>query len=73
MDQGGAMAGWNVPGYNSTGTARATKDTACIPKCVIDLEETGKDGKIRKSHYEGSLTKPNLQAGDEHPATARNC
>jgi hypothetical protein len=58
IDKSGAAAGWGVADYNITGTAWVTKDTACILQYAIDLDETGKDGKASKTHYEGGVTKP---------------
>jgi hypothetical protein len=57
IEKSGAAMGWGVADYNITGTAWVTKDTACILQYVIDLDETGKDGKASKTHYEGKVTK----------------
>jgi hypothetical protein len=43
--------------YNITGTAWVLKDANCVLQYNIDDEQVGKDGKISKAHYEGSVTK----------------
>ena len=51
-------SGWGVTDYSIAGSAWATKDTACILQYAIDLEKTTEDGKVEKTHYSGSITKP---------------
>jgi hypothetical protein len=43
--------------YNITGTAWALKDANCVLQYNIDDERVGKDGKVSKTHYEGTVTK----------------
>ncbi len=43
--------------YNITGTAWVLKDANCVLQYNIDYEETTKDGKVNKEHYEGTVTK----------------
>lgn len=43
--------------YNITGTAWVLKDANCVLQYNIDYEETAKDGKVNKRHYEGTVTK----------------
>jgi hypothetical protein len=43
--------------YNITGTAWVLKDANCILKYDINDEQVGKDGSIKKTHYEGTVTK----------------
>jgi hypothetical protein len=39
------------------GTAWVLKDGNCVLQYNIDYQETGKDGKVSKTHYEGTVTK----------------
>lgn len=43
--------------YNITGTAWVLKDAKCVLQYNIDDEQVGKDGKVSKTHYEGTVTK----------------
>jgi hypothetical protein len=43
--------------YNITGTAWMLKDAKCILQYDITDQQTGKDGKSRTTHYQGSMTK----------------
>lgn len=43
--------------YEITGTAWVEKDANCILQYNIDYQETGKDGKLSKTHYEGTTAK----------------
>jgi hypothetical protein len=43
--------------YNITGTAWVLKDAKCVLQYDITDQQTGKDGKSRTTHYEGSVTK----------------
>jgi hypothetical protein len=43
--------------YNITGTAWVLKDANCVLQYNIDDEQVGKDGKVSKTHYEGTITK----------------
>lgn len=49
--------GFAVKDYNITGSAWVAKDTGCVLQYNIDLEKDGKDGKVSKTHYEGTVTK----------------
>ena len=40
--------------YEIAGTAWVQKDTHCVLQYNIDYQETGKDGKVSKTHYEGT-------------------
>jgi hypothetical protein len=57
LDKYAGNWGWGTKDYNIVGSAWVTKHTGCILQYAIDLERTGKDGKLSKSHYEGSVTK----------------
>jgi hypothetical protein len=56
-DKAGYNAGMNARDYNIVGSAWLSKDTGCILKYVLDFEVDAKDGKISKTHYEGTVTK----------------
>jgi hypothetical protein len=43
--------------YNITGTAWVLKDANCVLQYNIDDEQVGTDGKVSKTHYEGTVTK----------------
>lgn len=43
--------------YNITGTAWVLKDANCVLQYNIDYEQDGKDGTVKKTHYEGTVTK----------------
>lgn len=43
--------------YNITGTAWVLKDANCVLQYNLDFEQDGKDGKVSKTHYEGTITK----------------
>jgi hypothetical protein len=43
--------------YNITGTAWVLKDAKCVLQYNIDDEQVGTDGKVSKTHYEGSVAK----------------
>jgi len=57
LDKFAWSQGWNVKDYNITGSVWVTKDTACILQYTIDLEKTGKDDQVSKTHYQGTVTK----------------
>jgi len=40
--------------YEIAGTAWVLKDGHCVLQYNIDYQETGKDGKVSKTHYEGT-------------------
>jgi len=43
--------------YDITCTAWVLKDANCVLQYAIDDEQVGNDGKVSKTHYEGSVTK----------------
>lgn len=47
----------NVADYNITGTAWVLKTANCVLQYDITDKRTGTDGKIRRTHYEGTVTK----------------
>lgn len=47
----------NLADYNITGTAWVLKNANCVLQYDITDERTGTDGKVRKTHYEGTVTK----------------
>ncbi|MHB8540923.1 MAG: hypothetical protein ACYDCD_08290 [Candidatus Acidiferrales bacterium] len=46
-----------VKDYKIVGDAWVTGDTGCLVKYAIDFERDGKDGSVKKTHYEGNVTK----------------
>jgi len=57
LDKYAGNWGWDTKDYNITGTAWVAKVAGCVLQYSIDLEKTGKDGKVSKAHYEGGVTK----------------
>lgn len=47
----------NLADYNITGTAWVLKSANCVLQYDITDEQTGTDGKVQKTHYEGTVTK----------------
>ena len=43
--------------YKIVGTAWVAKDNGALVKYVIDMEENGKDGGVKRTHFEGNVTK----------------
>lgn len=43
--------------YNITGTAWVLQDANCVLQYDIEDERVGMDGKVSKTHYEGTITK----------------
>jgi len=56
-DKAALMTFSHLQDYNITGTAWVLKDANCVLQYNIDYQETGKDGKVSKTHYEGTITK----------------
>ena len=46
-----------VKDYKIAGSAWVTRDSGCLVKYAIDLEQDGKDGSIKRTHFEGNVTK----------------
>jgi hypothetical protein len=46
-----------VKDYSVVGSAWVTSDSGCLVKYVIDLEQDGKDGSVKRTHFEGNVTK----------------
>lgn len=57
MDKAALLAAGRLKDYNITGTAWVLKDKNCILQYAIDFEQDEPDGKVRKTHYEGGVTK----------------
>jgi len=43
--------------YKIDGYAWVTRDSGCLVKYAIDFEQDTKDGSVKKTHYEGEVTK----------------
>jgi hypothetical protein len=56
-DKAALLMAESLKDYNITGTAWVLKDANCVLQYNIDFEQDGKDGKVSKTHYEGSVTK----------------
>lgn len=46
-----------VKDYKIVGSAWVTTDTGCLVKYAIDLEQDEKNGNVKKTHFEGNVTK----------------
>ncbi|HEV2225152.1 MAG TPA: hypothetical protein VGR84_19320 [Candidatus Acidoferrales bacterium] len=46
-----------VKDYKIVGSAWVTTDTGCLVKYAIDFEQDQKDGSVKKTHFEGDVTK----------------
>ena len=46
-----------VKNYKIFGDAWVTSDTGCLVKYAIDFEQDAKDGSVKKTHFEGDVTK----------------
>lgn len=46
-----------VKNYKIVGSAWVTSDNGCLVKYAIDFEQDGKDGSVKKTHFEGNVTK----------------
>lgn len=46
-----------VKDYKIVGNAWVTANTGCLVKYSIDFEKDGKDGSVKKAHFEGNVTK----------------
>lgn len=46
-----------VKDYKIVGSAWVTTDTGCLVKYAIDFEQDGKNGSVKKTHFEGNVTK----------------
>ena len=57
IDKGALLAFNHLQNYDIVGTAWVLKDPPCVLQYNIDYTETPKDGKVSKTHYEGTVTK----------------
>jgi len=46
-----------VKDYKIVGSAWVARDSGCLVKYFIDLEQDGKDGSVKRTHFEGNVTK----------------
>jgi len=58
MDKAALLAAGRLKDYNIIGTAWVLKNKNCILQYTIDFEQDESDGKTKKTHYEGGVTKP---------------
>lgn len=56
-DKAALMMFAKLKDYNITGNAWVLKDANCVLQYSLDYEEESKDGKARKTHYDGAVTK----------------
>jgi hypothetical protein len=57
MDKAALLAAGRLKDYNITGTAWVLRDKNCILQYSIDFEQDEIDGKVSKTHYQGTVTK----------------
>jgi hypothetical protein len=57
MDKAALLAAGRLKDYNITGTTWVLKDKNCILQYSIDFEQDENDGKVSKTHYDGTVTK----------------
>jgi hypothetical protein len=43
--------------YSINGSAWVLAEANCVLQYNIDFEQDGKDGSVKKTHYEGTVTK----------------
>ena len=46
-----------VKNYKIVGDAWVTSNSGCLVKYAIDFERDAKDGSVKKTHFEGNVTK----------------
>ena len=51
------MTSQSLKDYNITGTAWVLRDANCVLQYSIDYDKIGQDGKVGKTHYEGTVTR----------------
>jgi hypothetical protein len=56
-DKAGARMGLNAKNYDITGTVWVAKDAGCILQWLIDSQTDFNDGKVNKTHYEGTISR----------------
>lgn len=56
--------------YNITGTAWVLKNPSCVLQYDLDFNQTGKDGKVSKTHFEGTITKKDAGQPAASPSKA---
>jgi len=57
LDKTPLLMSGRLKDYNITGSSWVLKDSNCVLQYNIDFEEDGKDGTVKKTHYEGTVTK----------------
>jgi hypothetical protein len=57
MDKSAGLFAGNLKDYKINGTAWVLKDANCVLQYNIDYEEDGMDGAVKKTHYEGTVSK----------------
>lgn len=57
LDKTPLLMSGQLKDYNITGTAWVLKDANCVLQYNIDFEQDEKDGTVKKTHYEGAVTK----------------
>jgi hypothetical protein len=57
IDKAPLLAMSQMKDYNITGMVWVAKDAKCVLQYNLDYEQDGKDGKVTKTDYEGTVTK----------------
>lgn len=57
LDKSPRLMMGQIKDYNLVGAVWVAKDGACILQYQLDYEEDGKDGSVKKEHYEGGVTR----------------
>ncbi|HZQ96609.1 MAG TPA: hypothetical protein VFA67_16485 [Candidatus Sulfotelmatobacter sp.] len=57
LDKAALLMAGQLKDYNITGNAWVLKDANCVLQYDINFEEDGKDGSVKKTHYEGTVAK----------------
>jgi hypothetical protein len=57
LDKSPLLMSSQLKDYSISGSAWVLKDANCVLQYNIDFEQDGKDGTVKKRHYEGTVTK----------------
>lgn len=56
--------------YNITGIAWVLKNPSCVLQYDLEFDQTGKDGKVSKTHFAGTITKKEVDQSPASPSKA---
>jgi hypothetical protein len=57
LDKTPLLMSGQLKDYSITGSAWVLTEANCVLQYNIDFEQDGKDGSVKKTHYEGTVTK----------------